>query len=108
MNFVDCYLLYFGQRLITCLLSALLPFQALFTESSCGYQLLASPLFSGALPATLLLCSVSFQFLIYSVFVFVFVFFQSRGSVFPGGYAGLSQEWLGEYHMTLGAHLLVY
>jgi hypothetical protein len=28
-----------------------------------------------------------------------------RGSVCPGDYAGLSQEWLGKYHMMLGAHL---
>jgi hypothetical protein len=34
MSFVDHYLAYFRQRLITCLLSAHLPFQALFTESS--------------------------------------------------------------------------
>jgi hypothetical protein len=33
MIFVDLYLPYFRQRLITCLLSALLPFQPLFTES---------------------------------------------------------------------------
>jgi hypothetical protein len=26
-------------------------------------------------------------------------------SVCPGGYAGLSQVWLGEYHIMLGAHL---
>jgi hypothetical protein len=36
MSVVDHYLLYFRQQLITCLLSALLPFQTLFTESSCG------------------------------------------------------------------------
>jgi hypothetical protein len=46
---------------------------------------------------------VSFQFVVYSV---VF-FFAGEGSVCLGGYAGLSQGWLGEYHLMLGAHLLV-
>jgi hypothetical protein len=45
--------------------------------------------------------------LLFSFFVFVFVFLQGRGSVCPGGYAGLSQGWLGEYCMMLGAHLLI-
>jgi hypothetical protein len=46
---------------------------------------------------------VSFQFLVYySVF-----FLQSGESVFPGGYSGLSQGWLWEYCVMLGAHLLV-
>jgi hypothetical protein len=34
MSFVDRYLPYFRQRLITHLLLALLPFQSLFTENS--------------------------------------------------------------------------
>jgi hypothetical protein len=53
MSFVNFYLPYFRQQLITCLLSALLPFQPLFTESSHGEQLLASPPFSSVLSATL-------------------------------------------------------
>jgi hypothetical protein len=32
---------------------------------------------------------------------------QGGESACPGSYAGSSQECLGEYHMTLGAHLLV-
>jgi hypothetical protein len=71
---VDCYLSYFRQRLITLLLSALLSFQPLFTESSCEDQLLTPPPFSSTLSATPppLLC-VSFQFLVYcSVFCFYF------------------------------------
>jgi hypothetical protein len=36
MSFVDFYLLYLMQRLITHLLSALLPFQTLFTEGLHG------------------------------------------------------------------------
>jgi hypothetical protein len=65
MSFVDHYLLYFRQWLITGLLSALLPFQHLFTESSHGDQLLAVPTFSGVLlvlPAPLL-CA-TFQFVV--------------------------------------------
>jgi hypothetical protein len=46
-----------------------------------------------------LLCA-SFQFIIYSVFLFF-----AGGSVCAGDYAGLSWRWLGEYHMMLGAHL---
>jgi hypothetical protein len=42
ISFVDCYLPYFRQQLISCLLSAHLPF---FTESSCRDQHLAPPLF---------------------------------------------------------------
>jgi hypothetical protein len=52
-SFVDCYLPYFRQQLITCLLSAILSFQPLFTESSWIYLLLVPPHFSGAFSATL-------------------------------------------------------
>jgi hypothetical protein len=41
MSSVDRYLPYFRQWLITCPLSALLPFQPLFTESLCRNQILA-------------------------------------------------------------------
>jgi hypothetical protein len=89
MSFVDCYLPYFRQQLITGLLSALLPFQPLFTESSNGDQLLVPPPFSGALPALLspVLCA-SFQFIIYSGFFFFLQGGQSaQGAmlVYPGG-----------------------
>jgi hypothetical protein len=40
---------------------------------------------------------VPFQFLVYYSVFFVW----GRGLVCPGGYAGLSQEWLWEYHMLL-------
>jgi hypothetical protein len=67
---VDHYLPYFRQWLITRLLSALLPFQSLFIECSCGDQLLASPLFSSVLTPPPLL-RVPFQFLVvYSVLFF--------------------------------------
>jgi hypothetical protein len=46
ISFVDQYLPYFRQRTVTCLLSAFLPFQPLFTKSSGEDQLLAPPSFS--------------------------------------------------------------
>jgi hypothetical protein len=49
MSFVDCFLPYFRQQLITRPLSALLPFQALCNERSCRDHLLASFPFSGVL-----------------------------------------------------------
>jgi hypothetical protein len=89
MSFVDCCLPYFRQQLITCPLSALLPFQALFTESLCGDQLLAPPPFSSELSASCLLCCMLvFCLLFIQLFCFVFLFLQ--GSVCPGDYAGLS------------------
>jgi hypothetical protein len=48
MSFVDCYLPYFRQWLITHPLSALFLKQSLFTESLCRDELLAPPPFSGA------------------------------------------------------------
>jgi hypothetical protein len=48
ISFVDCYLPYFKQQLITHPLSVLLLFQSLFTESLCGDQLLDPSPFSGA------------------------------------------------------------
>jgi hypothetical protein len=92
MSFVDHYLPYFRQWLITHPLLACLPFQPLFTESSCGDQLLALPPFSSVLSASCPLCCV----LVFSSLItvqFFGVLLQRRGS---GGYAGLSQEWLGE------------
>jgi hypothetical protein len=57
------------------------------------------------------LLGVSFQFIVYSVFCLGLVwfgfFFAGRGVSLPGGYAGLSQGWLWEYCVMLGAHLLV-
>jgi hypothetical protein len=105
MSFVDCYWPCFKQQLITRLLLVLLPFQSLFTVSSCRDQFLGPLSFFSALSATPppLLC-VPFQFFVYCS---VFCFFVRWGSVCPGAYAGLSQGWLWEYHMTLGAHLLV-
>jgi hypothetical protein len=96
----------FQQWLITHLLSALLPFQPLFTESSCSDRLLALPPFSSALTAPCPLCCV---LVFSSLFIQLFVLFCFVGweSVCPGGYAGLSWGWLGEYHVMLDAHLLV-
>jgi hypothetical protein len=57
---VDRYLPYFRQWLITSPLSALLPVQSLFTESSHGDQLLALPPFSSVLTAPRPICCMFF------------------------------------------------
>jgi hypothetical protein len=101
MSFVDCYEPYLRQWLITHLLSALLPFQPLFTEGLCRDQLFVPLLFSGALSEFLLpLLCASFQFVVYFRF-----FWWIGDQPAQGGYAGLSQGWLREYHVTLGSHL---
>jgi hypothetical protein len=56
-------------------------------------------LFSSMLKAPHPLCCMSFS--ISSLFSFFFFLFEGRGSVCPGGYAGLSQGWLWEYHVPL-------
>jgi hypothetical protein len=66
MSFVHRYLPYFKQQLITRPLSALLSFQFLFTESSGGDQLLASPpspVYSKPLCCTFLFSSLLIIFL---------------------------------------------
>jgi hypothetical protein len=95
MSFVDCYLPYFRQQLITCLLLALLPFQSLFTESSHGDQLLASSQVCFPHPSPFAVCSFSVPCLLFRFFL------QGGGLLCPGGYADLSQGWLGEYHVPL-------
>jgi hypothetical protein len=80
MIFVDCYLLYFRQQLITCLLSAFLLFQPFVYWSSHRYQLLASPPFSCELSASCPLCCV----LVFSS-LFIQVFFFCRGVSLPRG-----------------------
>jgi hypothetical protein len=62
-----------------------------------------SPFSSVLIAPHSLCCELVFS----SLFIQVFFFFQGRGSVCPGCYAGLSQGCLGEYYMMLGAHLLV-
>jgi hypothetical protein len=99
MSFVDHYLPYFRQLLITCPLSALLLFQSLFTESSCGDQLLAPSHFS-VLRAPTPLCCVFFFSSLFIIQFFLF-YFCGAGSVRPGGHADLSQVWLWEYLMML-------
>jgi hypothetical protein len=72
MNFVDHYLPYFRQWLVTRPLSALLPFQSLFTESFRGDQLLATPPFSSVLSEFQIpLVCASFQFVVYYSVFFV-------------------------------------
>jgi hypothetical protein len=75
MSFVDRYLPYFSQWLIICLLSALLPFQPLFTESLCADQLLTSPHFSSVLLEALSLCCT----LVFSSLFIVLFFFYGGG-----------------------------
>jgi hypothetical protein len=43
--------------------------------------------------------------LVFSLLLIVQAFFWG-GEVIPGGYAGLFQVWLEEYHVTLGTHLV--
>jgi hypothetical protein len=93
MSFVDCYLPYFRHRLITHPLLVLLPFQPLFTESSCRDQLLAPPHFSSALtaPRPSAGCSFSVPYLLFSFFFLLGLGCQSV----HGGYAGLPQSGCG-------------
>jgi hypothetical protein len=102
MSPVVCHLPYFRQQPITHPLLALLPFQLfVYFPVFCRDQLLAPPSFSGVLSASCPLCCVLvFSSLFIIQFVLLFLF--SRGSVCPGGYAGLSQGWLEEYHMMFG------
>jgi hypothetical protein len=71
---VDHYLPYFRKRLVTSLLSALLPFQPLFSESLQGDQLLAPPPFSGALTIPHPLCCVLVFSSLFIVVLFCFVY----------------------------------
>jgi hypothetical protein len=88
MTFLDCYQLNFRQWLITCTLSALLPFQSLLKVCmEINFFPLSPSLVCLQYPTPLL--HVLFQFLVYySVFVFVFC---GIGVRLSRGYAGLSQ-----------------
>jgi hypothetical protein len=95
---VDYYLPCFRQRLITCPLSALLPFQSLFTESSSRDHVLAPPPFLSVLRAHCPFCC-GFLFsscLLFQFFLF-FVFLQGGSQSFlglcwfnPSGICGIS------------------
>jgi hypothetical protein len=83
MSFVDHYLPYFRQQLITHPLSDLLPFRSLFTESSCGGQLLAPPSFFSVLTAPRPLCRM---FFFCSLFIIQFGFlWGGQGVSLPRG-----------------------
>jgi hypothetical protein len=83
MSFVDPLPACFRQWLITRLLSAFLPFQPLFTKSSCSDQFLAPPLLLWcAMGDSVSLLCVSFQFLVYCS---VLVFFFAGGSLSAQG-----------------------
>jgi hypothetical protein len=75
---MDHYLPYFRQQLITCPLSALLPFQSLFTKSLQEDQLLLPLSFSSALSAPHPLCWV---FLFSSLFIVQFCCFLQGGGI---------------------------
>jgi hypothetical protein len=81
-----------GVRRDTCLPATIAGF---VTKSSRGEQLLASPPSLVHSEHTTPSAACPFQFLVY------YYFFVGRGSVFPGGYAGLSQGWLWEHHVLL-------
>jgi hypothetical protein len=106
MSFVNCYLPYFRQWLITH------PLLALLSSSLCLLKVCVETS-SLSLPASLVglqhpaaLLHVPFQFLVYSS-VFVCVYVCGGDSVCPGGYAGLYQSGLWEYCVMFGAHLFV-
>jgi hypothetical protein len=102
MSFVDRYLPYFRQQLITYPLSALLSFQSLFTESSCRDQLLASPPFSSAPRAPPLCC----MFLFSSLFIIQF-FLMGKGQSVQGPMLAYPRGSCGNTTYCLFAHLLV-
>jgi hypothetical protein len=105
MSFVDHYLPYFRQQLITCLLLALLPFHPLFTESLRGDHLLAPPSFSGALPTPWPLCCVLVFSLLFIVQFFCFVLFLQGVQSAQGAMLVYPRDGWGECCVTLGAHL---
>jgi hypothetical protein len=109
MSFVDCYVPYFRQQLITHPLSALLPFQSLFIKRSHGDQLLALPPPPVHLqhPTPSVACSFSVPCLLFGFCCCCCCCFAGQEVNLSRGYAFLSQGWLWEYHMMLGAHLLV-
>jgi hypothetical protein len=83
--FVDHYLPYFRQWLITHPLLALLPFQPLFTESIAEMGSFPFPPSLVRLQhPTLTVCSFSVPCLLFSFF-----FLQGGASFCPGGFAGL-------------------
>jgi hypothetical protein len=104
MSFVYYYLPCFRQWLITGSLSALLPFQPLFTEVQEEISSLPLPPSLVCLQSS---CPLCYVLLFSSLFIIQFFFFLQGGSVCPGVYVGLSQGWLGKYCMKFGSHLLV-
>jgi hypothetical protein len=87
MNFVDCYLPYFRQWLITSMLSTLLPFQSMFTETLPRDQLLPPPSFSSVLTAHHPLCCVLVfsSLFIVQFFLLCFFFLHEGGISLPRG-----------------------
>jgi hypothetical protein len=98
LSFVDRYLPYLKQWLITHPLSALLPFWSLFTESSCGDPLLGCAY--GTLPP---LCSM---FFFSSLFIILF-FLWGGGQSVQGAMLVYPRGGCGSTTCHLFAHLLV-
>jgi hypothetical protein len=97
----------FQAAAITSPLSALLPFQPLFTESLWEDQLLAPPPFSSMLSVS---CLLWYVLVFSSLFIvqFIFFFLQGRASVsLPRGPCWFILEVSRGNCMTVGVHLLV-
>jgi hypothetical protein len=92
MSFVDRYLPYFRQQLITCLPLALLLSSLCLLKVHVEISSLLLPTSPDALSATQSLCYVLVFSSLFIVQFFVLGFFcgAGGGSVCPGGYAGLS------------------
>jgi hypothetical protein len=103
---MDHYLPYFRQPLNTSLLSTCLPFQALFTESSCGDLLLVLPPFSSVLSAP---CPFCCMFLFSSLFIIQFFFLTGQRQSVQGTMLVYPKGSCGNTHISccLFAHLLV-
>jgi hypothetical protein len=104
MIFVIYYLPCFREWFITHSVLAFLHFQYFFTDSlqrlaPCPIPLLWCTLKS--YPSAVLVLVYSLLFIVQ---LFVCLFLQG-GSFCPGGCADLSWRWLGEFHVTHGAHL---
>jgi hypothetical protein len=107
MSFVHCYLPYFRQWLITLPLSALLPFQPLFTEICMEINSLLLPpsLMCSEYPTPSAEYSFSVHCLLLSFFLILFLW--SRGQSVQGAMLVYSKNSCGVTACHLLAHLLV-
>jgi hypothetical protein len=105
ISFVDHYLPYFRQSISPALCQHFCLSNLCLLKVPMEIRSLPLPLLRWAYSTLAPLLHFPFQFLIYCSGFFFFL--QGEGSVCPGSYAGLSQGWLWEYCVMLGAHLLV-